>query len=194
MTDSSTTRVEDVHGSGIYPATGPFPEGPAAVRSPAAFAHPEQRDHTGRRRQRLETAALIAGRLIFGGFFLYNGINHFLNRKMLVDYARSKEVPAPDAVVAASGLMILAGGLSVLTGVQPKVGAGLISAFLLGVSPQMHAFWKEEDAQQRIHEMVNFTKNMALVGASFLVAAHPEPWPGHPDLGSRGGALVPVRT
>jgi hypothetical protein len=25
--------------------------------------------------------------------------------------------------------------------------------------------------------MVNFTKNMALVGASLLAAAYPEPWP-----------------
>jgi uncharacterized membrane protein YphA (DoxX/SURF4 family) len=123
-----------------------------------------------------------------------NGINHFLNRKMLVDYMRSKGVPAPDLAVAASGVMMLAGGLSVVTGVQPKVGAGLIAAFLLGVSPQMHAFWKEEDAQQRMQEMVNFTKNMALVGSSFLVAAHPEPWPWHLDVASRRGALAPVRT
>ena len=86
--------------------------------------------------------------------------------------------------------MILAGGLSVLTGVQPKVGGGLISAFLLGVSPQMHAFWKEEDTQQRMHEMVNFTKNMALVGASLLAAAYPEPWPWRAGL--RTGAMLPA--
>jgi putative oxidoreductase len=106
-------------------------------------------------------------------------INHFLNRKMLADYARSKGVPAPDIAVTVSGLLILAGGLSILAGVQPKVGAGLISTFLLGVSPQMHAFWKEQDTQQRMHEMVNFTKNMALVGASLLAAGRPEPWPWH---------------
>lgn len=194
MADSSTKQVEDVRGSGIYPATGPFPKGAATVRSPAEFAHPEEREHEGPRRQQLETTALTIGRLIFGGYFLYNGVNHFLNRKMLVDYARSKGVPAPDVAVAASGLLILAGGLSVLTGLQPKVGAGLISAFLLGVSPQMHAFWKEQDAQQRMHEMVNFTKNMALVGSSLLVAAHPEPWPWHVDVGSHRGALVPIRT
>jgi putative oxidoreductase len=85
--------------------------------------------------------------------------------------------------------LILAGGLSVVTGAQPKVGAALITTFLLGVSPQMHAFWKEQDPQQRMHEMVNFTKNMALVGASLLAAGHPEPWPWH--LGaSSAGALV----
>jgi uncharacterized membrane protein YphA (DoxX/SURF4 family) len=177
MAQNPTSRFEDVRGSGVYPATGPFPEGPAVVRSPAAFAHPEERQRTSLVWPALETAALLAGRAVFGGYFLYNGINHFLNRKMLVDYARSKHVPAPDVAVAVSGLLILAGGLSMLTGVQPKVGAGLITTFLLGVSPQMHAFWKEEDPQQQMHEMVNFTKNMALVGASLLAAGHPEPWP-----------------
>ncbi|HVJ05666.1 MAG TPA: hypothetical protein VM578_08335 [Candidatus Saccharimonadales bacterium] len=33
--------------------------------------------------------------LPFGGFFLYNGINHFLQYKTLVGYAASKKVPMP---------------------------------------------------------------------------------------------------
>jgi hypothetical protein len=32
--------------------------------------------------------------------------------------------------------------------------------------------------------MVNFTKNMALMGASLIASAHPEPWPWHARLGS----------
>ena len=184
-------NIEDVRGSGVYPGSGPFPKGPAVVRSPAAFAHPEERRYTWPSRPALETAALLTGRAIFGGYFLYNGINHFLNRKMLVDYARSKGVPAADVAVATSGLLILAGGLSILAGTQPKVGAAMISTFLLGVSPQMHAFWKEQNPQQRIHEMVNFTKNMALIGASLFAAAHPEPWPWHAAARTHGaGALT----
>jgi putative oxidoreductase len=192
MSDDVTPRVEDVRGSGVYPATGPFPKGPATVRSPAAFAHPEERRPTARTRPALETAALLAGRAIFGGYFLYNGVNHFLNRKMLVDHARSKGVPSPDLAVAASGLLILTGGVSILTGMQPKIGAALISTFLLGVSPQMHAFWNEDNAQQRMNEMVNFTKNMALIGGALLAAGRPEPWPWHLGVPSRG-ALVPSR-
>ena len=187
------TLVENVRGSGVYPATGPFPKGAAPVRSPAALAHPEERRDAALTRPVVEAAALMAGRAILGGYFLYNGINHFLSRKMLTEYARSKGVPTPDVAVATSGLLILAGGLSILTGVQPKIGAALTTTFLAGVSPQMHAFWNERDPQQRMHEMVNFTKNMALIGSSLFVAAHPEPWPWHLDITSRG-AMVPVRT
>jgi putative oxidoreductase len=120
---------------------------------------------------------LAVGRAIFGGYFLYNGINHFTSREMLSQYARSKNVPAADLAVPASGAMLALGGASVLAGVQPKIGASMIAAFLLGVSPQMHDFWRMEDQQQRMAEFVNFTKNMALVGAACLVAALPEPWP-----------------
>jgi putative oxidoreductase len=174
---SRQRQVEDVRGSGIYPATGPFPAGKVVVRTPGAFAHPEERRVAQHTTETLQNGALLAGRLIFGGYFLYSGINHYVNRQMLVEYARSKGVPTPGLAVAASGLLIVAGGLSILTGKWPKLGAGLISSFLLGVSPQMHAFWKERDPERHMNEMVNFTKNMALLGGSLLAAAHPEPWP-----------------
>lgn len=183
------TRVEHVGRSGIYPASGPLPPGEAPIRGQGELAHPEER-RLARTRRGWEgkTAMLAMGRAIFGGYFLYNGINHFVNREMLTEYARSKQVPAPDAAVPGSGALLVLGGLSVLTGVQPKIGASLITTFLLGVSPQMHDFWRIDDQQQRMQEMVNFTKNMALVGAACFVAAVPEPWPG--SVRTTGGALV----
>lgn len=177
-------QVEDVRGSGIYPATGPLPPGKAVVRTPGALGHPEERRVLRSSAGSVRTAAFLAGRAIFGGYFVYNGVNHLINRQMLAGYARSKGVPAADLAVTGSGLLILAGGLSIIAGALPKVGAGLVSAFLLGVSPQMHAFWREQDPQQRTSEIVNFTKNVALLGAAFLVAAHPEPWPWSLRLGS----------
>jgi uncharacterized membrane protein YphA (DoxX/SURF4 family) len=124
-----------------------------------------------------EKTSLLFGRAIFGGFFLYNGINHFLNREMMTGYSASKGVPYPDAAVAGSGAMLVLGGLSVLTGVKPKLGASLIGAFLLGVTPKMHDFWNVQDPQQRMGEQINFSKNLALLGGALIAAAVPEPWP-----------------
>ena len=150
MAEQSTRQIEDVRGSGIYPATGPLPPGRAIVRTPAALGHPEERGPTERVGPGFETAGLLAGRAILGGYFLYHGINHlyrginhYVRRHMLVEYARSRGVPAPGFAIAASGLLMVAGGVSILTGALPKLGAGLISTFLLGVSPRMHASWKE---------------------------------------------------
>jgi putative oxidoreductase len=174
---SRTRQIEDVHGSGIYPASDPNAPGDAVVRTPAALGHPESRQKSRPTDHSVEAWTLLAGRVVFGGFFLYNGLNHFMQRDALVQYARSKGVHAAHAAVAASGVLLIGGGLSVLTGILPKLGAGLISTFLLGVSPRMHAFWRENDPEKRMHEMVNFTKNMALLGASLIAAGHPEPWP-----------------
>jgi uncharacterized membrane protein YphA (DoxX/SURF4 family) len=174
---TETPQVEDVHGSGIYPGTGPFPAGDAVVRSPAALGHPEERAGRHGSLHWLETAALLTGRAIFGGYFLYSGLNHLMNGRTMAGYARAKGVRFPRLAVAGSGLLLVSGGLSVLTGARPKIGTGLIATFLIGVSPQMHAFWREEAPASRTQEMVHFTKNAALLGAALLTAAHPEPWP-----------------
>ena len=122
-------------------------------------------------------ATFLAGRILFGGFFLYNGINHFKSRKQLSQYAASKNIPMPDAVVTMSGVLLLFGGTSIMLGVKPKLGAAAIVKFLAGVSPLMHDFWNVEDPNQRMSEMVNFTKNMALLGAAMALGSVPEPWP-----------------
>ncbi len=119
----------------------------------------------------------LLGRVLFGGYFVYSGVNHFLHHGMLSGYAGSKGVPQPHVAVSGTGAMLVAGGASVLLGVQPKIGTGLIITFLLGVSPQIHNFWAIEDPNQRMADMINFTKNMALVGAALTLMGTPEPWP-----------------
>ncbi|HYX52367.1 MAG TPA: DoxX family protein [Candidatus Limnocylindrales bacterium] len=119
----------------------------------------------------------LLGRLIFGGFFLYNGINHLKERRQLSQYAQSKNVPKPDLAVSGSGIALIAGGASVLLGIKPKLGTLAIIGFLAGVSPTMHNFWKVEDPAQRMNDMINFSKNMALLGAALALLAVEEPWP-----------------
>jgi len=119
----------------------------------------------------------LLGRAVFGGYFLYNGLNHALNREMMSQYAASKGVASPDAAVATSGAMLMAGGASILTGLKPRQGLAAIVAFLIPVSLQMHRFWEEQDPQRRMAERVNFMKNMALAGAALMMLELEEPWP-----------------
>lgn len=125
----------------------------------------------------------LVGRIIFGGYFIFNGLNHFRNLSMLSGYAQSKGTPAPSLAVVVSGVMILLGGLSILLGAYPVVGMVLIMAFLLPVSFVMHNFWAVTDQQMQMADMINFTKNMALVGATLMFLAIPRPWPLSVPLG-----------
>ena len=119
----------------------------------------------------------LIGRLLFGGYFLYNGINHFKNRSQLAQYAASKGVPGPEVAVALTGAMLLVGGTSIIAGVKPKVGAAAVAGFLAGVSPIMHNFWKAEDRTQAMNDTINFTKNLALLGGTLALMSVTEPWP-----------------
>jgi uncharacterized membrane protein YphA (DoxX/SURF4 family) len=119
----------------------------------------------------LERAAQLAGRVIFGGYFLYSGIHHFTDRDMLIGYARAKGVKYPKVAVLGTGAMLVLGGLSILTGVKQKAGAGLVTTFLTGVTPTMHDYWNQKDQGQRMNDMINFTKNLALIGGAAFAAA-----------------------
>lgn len=121
--------------------------------------------------------AFLLGRLIFGGFFLYNGINHLRNHQMMAQYTESKGVPLPKVAVVATGGVLILGGASILLGVKPRLGSAAILGFLAGVSPVMHGFWRAEDPQQRQNDLVHFSKNMAMVGAALALMGVKEPWP-----------------
>jgi uncharacterized membrane protein YphA (DoxX/SURF4 family) len=122
------------------------------------------------------TGLFLAGRVLLGGYFLYSGINHFLNVGFMAQYAAAKGVPAPELAVMGSGLLLLLAGASILLGFYPTIGVGAAALFLIGVTPMMHDFWAVP-AEQQMAEMVNFTKNFALLGATLMLVAIPEPWP-----------------
>jgi putative oxidoreductase len=119
----------------------------------------------------------LLGRTIFGGFFLYSGIHHFTDAEPMSEYAKFKGVPMPELAVKASGLALIVGGTSILLGVKPKIGTAAVLGFLASVSPVMHDFWNVDDPQQKQGEMVNFTKNLALLGGTLALMGVEEPWP-----------------
>ena len=120
-------------------------------------------------------ASYLLGRMIFGGYFLYAGIHHFEETETMAQYTASKGVPAPNLAVKATGAALIFGGTSVLLGLKKEWGAAAIASFLAGVSPLMHDFWKQQDPQQRQNEMINFGKNMALLGASLALMGMEKP-------------------
>jgi len=119
----------------------------------------------------------LAGRVLFGGLFVYNGVNHFRNYAAIRGYCAYKGVPMPGPSAIASGVWLLASGVSVVAGFRPEAGLALIVLFLLVVTPVIHDFWTVADPAQRMGEFVNFTKNAALMGAALMMSLLPRPWP-----------------
>jgi putative oxidoreductase len=78
---------------------------------------------------------------------------------------------------------MLLGGASLLLGFKPKLGTVALIGFLAGVSPITHDFWRAEDPNQRMNDMINFTKNMALLGGATALMGVEEPWPASIPIG-----------
>ena len=121
--------------------------------------------------------AFVLGRILYGGFFVLGGLNHFQHLNMMSGFVGSKGVPAPKAAVVISGLLIIVGGLSVIVGYHVWLGLACIMLFLVPVSFLMHNYWVETDMMQRINQRVNFQKNIALLGAALMMLMIPKPWP-----------------
>ena len=119
----------------------------------------------------------LIGRILFGGFFAINGFNHFTKMKMLTGYTASKGVPMAGFMVVLTGIMLFLGGLGIVLGIYIEIAATLIAVFLLFVSFAMHNFWKVQDPNQKMSEMINFMKNIALLGAALMMLMIPAPWP-----------------
>jgi len=123
------------------------------------------------------TYLFVLGRILFGGFFVLGGINHFQHLGMMAGYAGSKGVPAAKPGVMVSGLLILVGGLLVILGWHVRIGLACIVVFLLPVTFLMHNYWVETDMMQGMNQRVNFQKNVALLGAALMMLMIPRPWP-----------------
>jgi putative oxidoreductase len=87
----------------------------------------------------------------------------------MAQYVDAKNVPMPEAAVTASGVALTLGGASLVFGIKPVLGAAAVAGFLAGVSPIMHDFWRVQDPEKRQSEMINFTKNLALLGGSLAL-------------------------
>ncbi len=124
----------------------------------------------------IHAVLLAMGRLIFGTYFIYSGIHHLIDHASMAAYTAQRGVPAPELAVLGTGLLILVGGVCIASGAAPRTGAALVALFLIGVTPIMHAFWNDALPDQRAADAANFARNIALLGATCLVAAVPYTW------------------
>jgi len=133
----------------------------------------------------------IIGRILLGVYYLYSGIMGFAHLQMMSGYAASKGVPAAELGVIVSHLLLIVAGFCFLTGWRPALGVACAVIFFIPVTFFMHAFWMEKAPQMAQSQMINFTKNMALMASSLMFLAIPRPWPW--SIEERTGLRTPLR-
>jgi putative oxidoreductase len=112
--------------------------------------------------------AVLPARVLFALIFIMSAFGHF--SQSTIQYAASQGVPLASIAVPVSGLIALAGGLSVAIGYKAKVGAALLIAFLIPVTVLLHNFWAVSDPTMAQLQMVMFMKNLSILGAALFIA------------------------
>ena len=122
--------------------------------------------------QALRGPLTLLGRLLLCTIFLLaavsDGIPHF------GEVARGMEsvgVPAPRLLLVGAIVFLLVGSLSVIVGYKARIGAGLLLTFLVLASYYFHPFWKL-DGQAQQEQMIQFMKNLSMMGAMLFVIAN----------------------
>lgn len=111
----------------------------------------------------------LIGRILYGGVLLFFGINHFKNKKSMVEYAKSKKVAAPVLANFIAGVILIFSGALLILGVFPDIALILMIVFYLIVSLVMHDFWNDKDEKEKIRNRIQFMMNIALAGASMML-------------------------
>ncbi len=128
-------------------------------------------------------AIVLIGRILFGGFFLMSGINHFAKLEAMTGYAKYKKLPAAKLGVLISGLMLVIGGIYIVLGYYADLGALLLAIFLVLAAVIFHNFWAETDATAKQTEMMAFMKDIALAGGALVIFAMVAKQGGEIDFG-----------
>src|SRR5258706_1643017 len=108
------------------------------------------------------------GRFLFAAIFLLAAPGHFT--RATIAYAAQQGVPLASFAVPLSGVLALAGGLSVLLGYRARLGAWLLVLFLVPVTVMLHNFWAVSDPMMHQLQQVMFLKNLALIGGALFIA------------------------
>lgn len=111
---------------------------------------------------------VVAGRILFALIFITAAPRHFSREG--IQHAAELGVPLAGLLVPMSGILALAGGLSVATGYKARRGAWALAAFLVPVTLMMHGFWRLQDPASIHVQQAMFAKNMSMLGAALLLA------------------------
>jgi putative oxidoreductase len=109
----------------------------------------------------------LVGRILFSLIFITAAPRHFTHEG--IQHAADLGVPLASLLVPLSGVMALAGGLSVAAGYKAKCGAWLLVGFLVPVTFMMHGYWRLHDPAMIHVQQAMFAKNLSILGAAILI-------------------------
>jgi putative oxidoreductase len=115
----------------------------------------------------------VLGRIMIATIFLMSAVgNKIPNFNKVVGYMASEGVPFSQVMLVGAIVFLIAGSLSIIVGYKARIGAALLFVFLVLATYFFHDFWTLEDAQAKQGQMIQFMKNLALMGTMVFLMAN----------------------
>ena len=114
--------------------------------------------------------APLIGRILMGGFFLWNGVEGLINFPATLQIFAAPGLAEPMLWAGASIAIEIIGGAMLIAGWRTRVGALVLALYTLGTSFLFLTF-------SNTAEIHLFVENMAVVGGLLYLSAYgPERW------------------
>jgi len=84
--------------------------------------------------------------------------------------ASDVSVPLASIAVPLSGIVAFLGAVSIIIGYKAKMGAFLVVLYLLPATFIVHRFWAVTDPMMQQIRMMNFMKNISMLGGALLIS------------------------
>ena len=112
---------------------------------------------------RLSSAGMLVARVLLSGIFLFSGVKKIFAFSGTQAYMAQQGMKMTGLFLAIAILFEICGGLSVLLGYFPRLGALALLLFLLPTTVVFH-----RDFANPV-QVVQFAKNLAIMGGLFAV-------------------------
>ena len=121
----------------------------------------------------LQGVLAVIGRVMLCTIFFMSAVgNKIPNFNKVAELMASKHIPAPQIMLVGAIVFLIAGSLSVILGYKARIGATLLLIFLVLATYYFHDFWHATDDKEKQELMIQFMKNLGLMGAMVLIIAN----------------------
>lgn|SRR5215510_1174057 len=122
----------------------------------------------------LPTYGIMLARCLLALIFLLNAVG-VIDQAKPAQELMERGVPAPvvPLLMWAGRMLQLAASVALLYGVWQRVAALALIAFLVPATLTAHPFWLDHTSARQL-QLINFMKNLAMIGGLLFVASVPQ--------------------
>ena len=111
----------------------------------------------------------LVGRVLISCMFLWAAYEKITHWNASGDYLRKKKIPHVTYVLPIAATLQVVGGLFVLLGLMPRLGAFFLLVYMIPHTYMLHDFWKMNDGEGKLIEKLFFMKDLAIIGGLLVI-------------------------